>query len=95
MKKSCAKGVGMAENIFNLTKEDGVGVVTFAVPGDAMNTWSEAAIASYRAVLEELEEEKELTGVLFISGKPENFFAGADLKMIGGMSDPESVKAAL
>ncbi len=85
----------MAENIFSLRKENGVGVVTFDVVGDAMNTWSEAAMAGYRAVLEELEKEKELTGVLFISGKPENFFAGADLKMIGGMSDPESVKAAL
>jgi len=64
----------MAENIFSLRKENGVGVVTFDVVGDAMNTWSEAAMAGYRAVLEELEKEKELTGVLFHFRETRKFF---------------------
>jgi len=85
----------MGEKIFSLKKENGVGIVTFNVAGDAMNTWTEAAVESYLAVLEELEKEKDLTGVIFISGKPDNFFAGANLKMIEQMSEPEAVKAVL
>jgi len=60
-----------------------------------MNTWTEAAVESYLGVLEELEKAKDLTGVIFISGKPDNFFAGANLKMIEQMSDPDAVKAVL
>jgi len=85
----------MSEKIFTLKKEDGIGVVSFNVAGDAMNTWTEAAVESYLGVLEELEKAKDLTGVIFISGKPDNFFAGANLKMIEQMSDPDAVKAVL
>jgi 3-hydroxyacyl-CoA dehydrogenase/enoyl-CoA hydratase/carnithine racemase len=85
----------MSEKIFSLKKEDGIGVVSFNVAGDAMNTWTEAAVESYLSVLSELEKEKDLAGVIFISGKPENFFAGANLKMIEQMADPDAVKAVL
>ncbi len=85
----------MSEKIFSLKKEDGIGIVSFNVAGDAMNTWTEAAVASYRDVLEELEKAGDLSGVIFISGKPDNFFAGANLKMIEQMKEPGEVKMAL
>ena len=85
----------MSEKIFSLKKENGIGIVSFNVAGDAMNTWTEAAVESYLSVLGELEKEKDLAGVIFISGKPENFFAGANLKMIEQMADPDAVKAVL
>ena len=85
----------MSEKIFSLKKENGIGIVSFYVAGDAMNTWTEAAVASYRDVLEELEKDRGLSGVIFISGKPDNFFAGANLKMIEQMKEPGEVKLAL
>ncbi|MDD5724421.1 MAG: 3-hydroxyacyl-CoA dehydrogenase NAD-binding domain-containing protein [Syntrophales bacterium] len=85
----------MGEAIFKLTKESGIGVVTFDVSGDVMNTWTEEAIASYREVLGKLEKEKELKGVIFISGKKTNFFAGANLRMIEALADVASVKAVI
>jgi len=85
----------MGEKIFNLKKEDGIGIVTFNVAGDAMNTWTEAAVVDYQGVLEDLEQAGDLSGVIFISGKTDNFFAGANLKMIEQMQDPGSVRQAL
>ncbi|HPL63592.1 MAG: 3-hydroxyacyl-CoA dehydrogenase NAD-binding domain-containing protein [Syntrophales bacterium] len=69
-------------DIFKLSLEkDGTGVVVFDVPGP-MNTWTDAALAGLAEVLEELKAAKGLRGAIFISGKPDNFFAGANLQMI-------------
>ncbi|HPL63758.1 MAG TPA: 3-hydroxyacyl-CoA dehydrogenase NAD-binding domain-containing protein [Syntrophales bacterium] len=81
--------------IFNLRMEDRIAVVTFDVPGEAMNTWTEEAVLSYRAVLEELERTEGALGVVFISGKPDNFFAGAHLKLLQKMEDAQNVRQAL
>ncbi len=86
----------MASNkIFNLEVEDDIGVVTFDVVGDAMNTWTEEAITGFREVLENLEKDESLKGVIFISGKRDNFFAGADLKMLEKMKSEEEIRTAL
>jgi len=85
----------MSEKIFNLRKQDGIGIVSFDVAGDVMNTWTEAAIASFGEVLEVLEKSNDLNGVIFLSGKPTNFFAGANLKMIEGMREPSSTRDAI
>ena len=82
-------------NIFNLKKADNIGIVTFNVPNEAMNTWTEEAIMSFGEFLNVLEKEKDVIGYIFISGKPDNFFAGANLKMIEQMNDPASVKKGL
>ncbi|OPY93156.1 MAG: Fatty acid oxidation complex subunit alpha [Syntrophaceae bacterium PtaU1.Bin231] len=69
--------------------------MSFDVAGDVMNTWTEAAIASFREVLEVLEKSSDLAGVIFISGKPTNFFAGANLKMIEEMKEPGATRASI
>ena len=85
----------MSEKIFSLRKEDGVGIVTFDVGADTMNTLTEGAIADCNAVLDELEKATDLSGIIVISGKPDNFCAGANLKMIEGMTDTAGIKSAL
>lgn len=82
-------------NIFQLKVEDGIGVVTFDVAGDAMNTWTEQAFKDYFALMDDLAKQKDLKGILFISGKPENFLAGANLKMISELEKPEEVREVL
>ncbi|NPU85067.1 MAG: hypothetical protein HPY65_11315 [Syntrophaceae bacterium] len=82
-------------SIFQLKVEDGIGVVTFDVAGDAMNTWTEQAFKDYFALMDDLAKEKGLKGILFISGKPENFLAGANLKMISELEKPEEVREVL
>ncbi|MBP8979620.1 MAG: enoyl-CoA hydratase/isomerase family protein [Syntrophobacterales bacterium] len=81
--------------VFQLQVADGIGVVTFDVVGDAMNTWTEAAFTSFDELMGELAGAKGLQGIIFISGKPDNFFAGANLKMIADIETPAQVREVL
>lgn len=79
-------------DIFKLELENGMGIVTFNVKNDATNTWTEGAYNDFIAVLGELEKKKGLKGVIFMSGKPDNFFAGGNLKRISQIVDrPEAL----
>ena len=74
--------------IFACENQDGIAVVRFDVPGEQMNTWTEAAIADFAVTLAFLEKEKSAyKGVIFISGKASNFHAGANLNMLGAEKD--------
>ncbi len=74
---------------------DGIGVVTFDVAGDAMNTWTEASLNDLIVVTGELKAAKGLKGVIFISGKPDNFFAGANLQMVAGIASADEAMKVL
>ena len=81
--------------VFQSQVDDGIGVVTFNVVGDAMNTWTEAAFTSFDELMGELPKATGLKGIIFISGKPDNFFAGANLKMIADIETPAAVREVL
>ena len=82
--------------IFNLKVEDGgIGVITFDVAGDAMNTWTDAAFKDFDEIIGELAKTPDLKGIIFISGKPDNFLSGANLKMISDIEKAEDVRQML
>jgi 3-hydroxyacyl-CoA dehydrogenase/enoyl-CoA hydratase/carnithine racemase len=82
--------------VFNMVVDgSGVGVITFDVAGDKMNTWTEEAFAGFDQVMRELETSKGIRGIIFISGKPENFLAGANLKLISQIESAEGVRRTL
>ncbi len=85
----------MTDRIFSLKKEGNIGIVTFNVAGDAMNTWTEAAVVSFRELLTEIEKEKGLSGAIIISGKADNFCAGANLKLLADMTEADEVRRIL
>lgn len=85
----------MTDQIFSLKKENNVGIVTFNVFGEAMNTWTEAAVVSFRDLFVEIKKEKGLSGAIIISGKPDNFCAGANLKMVADMTEADEVRQLL
>jgi enoyl-CoA hydratase/carnithine racemase len=62
---------------------DNIAVITIDVPGEKMNTLKAEFASQVRAIIKQLRENKELRGVVFISAKPDNFIAGADINMIG------------
>jgi 3-hydroxyacyl-CoA dehydrogenase/enoyl-CoA hydratase/carnithine racemase len=79
--------------VFNLVREaTGIAVVSFDVVGEKMNTWTEEAFAGFDQVMGELESIEGCRGVVFISGKPENFLAGANLKLISQIETAEEVR---
>ena len=57
----------------------GIVVVVLDVPGEPVNTLGPAAVTELDALLEELRADAEVRGVVLISGKPDNFIAGADI----------------
>ncbi|MDR7941509.1 fatty acid oxidation complex subunit alpha FadJ [Enterobacter soli] len=63
-------------------RPDNVAVVTIDVPGEKMNTLKAEFGVQVRAMLKQIRENKALRGLVFISAKPDNFIAGADINMI-------------
>lgn len=61
---------------------DNVAVVTIDVPDEKMNILKAEFGVQVRGILKQIRENKAIRGVVFISGKPDNFIAGADINMI-------------
>ncbi len=63
-------------------RPDNVAVITIDAPGEKMNTLKAEFGPQVRAILKQVRENKALRGLVFISAKPDNFIAGADINMI-------------
>jgi 3-hydroxyacyl-CoA dehydrogenase/enoyl-CoA hydratase/3-hydroxybutyryl-CoA epimerase len=70
----------------------GLGVVTFDVPGRKVNVWSRAVLDEFDAFLDELAGRDDLTAVVFRSGKPDTFIAGADVEELAAIASPEEAR---
>ncbi|HIE5386885.1 TPA: fatty acid oxidation complex subunit alpha FadJ [Enterobacter cancerogenus] len=71
------------QSAFNLTvRLDNVAVITIDVPDEKMNTLKAEFGVQVRAMLKQIRENKAIRGLVFISAKPDNFIAGADINMI-------------
>ncbi|HET9605206.1 MAG TPA: fatty acid oxidation complex subunit alpha FadJ [Gemmatimonadales bacterium] len=60
--------------------ENGTAVVSFDLPGASVNTLSSAVSAEFTALLERLLRDNGVRAIVLISGKPDNFIAGADIE---------------
>lgn len=72
---------------------DNVAVISIDVPGEKMNTLKAEFASQVRAIIKQLRENKNLRGVVFISAKPDNFIAGADINMIGNCKTAQEAEA--
>ncbi|MAK70534.1 MAG: fatty acid oxidation complex subunit alpha FadJ [Idiomarinaceae bacterium] len=71
------------QNAFSLEiKDNGVAVITIDVPGESMNTLKDTFADEVGQLMNQLESNSDVKGVVFISGKPGSFIAGADINMI-------------
>lgn len=79
--------------VFTLTKrEDGIAILTMDVPGDSMNTLKADFGDEVSAILDEIENDSEIRGVVVASGKKESFVAGADVSMLAACSDADEAE---
>ena len=84
----------MSQSAFHLQMRlDHVGVITIDVPGEKMNTLKAEFVPQIRAVLAEARSNPQLAGVVLISGKSDNFVAGADISMIARCQTAEEAEA--
>lgn len=83
----------MTDSVFNLTvDENKIAVVTIDVPGEKMNTLRDSFADDLKALLEAAKQES-VKGMVFISGKSDNFIAGADVKMLDNVQKRENALA--
>lgn len=71
----------------------GVALVTLDLPDSKMNLLGESVMRELNAVLEQVAGDSSVKGLVIISGKSDNFVAGADIKEIRALQDQPSVKA--
>lgn len=64
-----------------MTVEDGIAIVTLDQKGSKMNTLNSDFAPEAEALLDKIESDPEIQAAVFVSGKPDNFIAGADINM--------------
>ncbi len=82
----------MTDSVFSLEIEDGLAVVTIDVPGEKMNTLRDTFADDLKALLDDAKQQA-VKGMVFISGKSDNFIAGADVKMLDNVEKREDALA--
>ncbi|AXR05909.1 fatty acid oxidation complex subunit alpha FadJ [Salinimonas sediminis] len=85
--------VPAADSAFTLEKKDnGVAVLTMDVPGESMNTLKAEFGAQINAMLDEIDADKSIKGVVLVSGKAKSFVAGADISMLAACKTVEDAQ---
>ena len=85
-------------NAFQVDELDGgIALVTFNVPDKKVNTLSQGALRELAGLVGQLGKRTDLRGLLFRSGKPGQFVAGADLNDLAALAyiTPEQATGAL
>ena len=74
-------------SVFRFEELEGqIGLLTFDAPDRPVNTLGKAILADLATRVDELEKRGDLQGLLFISGKPGQFIAGADLRELRALA---------
>jgi 3-hydroxyacyl-CoA dehydrogenase/enoyl-CoA hydratase/3-hydroxybutyryl-CoA epimerase/3-hydroxyacyl-CoA dehydrogenase/enoyl-CoA hydratase/3-hydroxybutyryl-CoA epimerase/enoyl-CoA isomerase len=82
-----------AQTALRLEMLDGdIALVTIDQPGSRANTLGQAMLGELEAMVAQLKSRTELRGLIFRSGKPGMFIAGADLRELG--SAPQNAELA-
>jgi 3-hydroxyacyl-CoA dehydrogenase/enoyl-CoA hydratase/3-hydroxybutyryl-CoA epimerase len=70
-------------------REDGVAILTMDVPGESMNTLKVEFAEQIESVLQQINANTSIKGVVVISGKSNSFVAGADISMLAACETAE------
>jgi 3-hydroxyacyl-CoA dehydrogenase/enoyl-CoA hydratase/3-hydroxybutyryl-CoA epimerase len=63
-------------------QENGIAHLIMDVKGDTMNTLKAEFAEEIAEILKAVREDKTITGIVLMSGKPDSFVAGADVNML-------------
>lgn len=72
-------------------KQDNVLIVTLNQPDEKVNTLNEQLISEFRELLQNASQET-FKGIVLISGKKNNFIAGADVEMLKNKKAPDEIE---
>lgn len=79
-------------NILSVKTIENVAVVTLNDPDEKVNKLNESLIDEVTGFLDRLESDDELHGALLMSGKEDNFIAGADIDMFKSRTTAEELE---
>lgn len=81
------------QSAFSLeTRDDGISILTMDVPGESMNTLKMEFAEQVTQVLDQIESDSSITGVVLVSGKKDSFVAGADVSMLAACKTAEEAQ---
>ncbi|MEE4244999.1 MAG: fatty acid oxidation complex subunit alpha FadJ [Kangiellaceae bacterium] len=73
-------------------QENGIGVITVDVKGDAQNTLKAEFSDEITEIMNTIESDSDLVGLIIVSGKKGSFIAGADITMIKALDNAEETQ---
>ncbi|HEX2450583.1 MAG TPA: enoyl-CoA hydratase-related protein, partial [Gemmatimonadales bacterium] len=65
---------------FNVAYDNAIAVVTFDLPGEPVNKLTTGVMREFEDLMTQLRANAGARAVVFISGKPDSFIAGADIE---------------
>lgn len=74
-------------------RDDGIAILTMDVPGESMNTLKVEFAEQIDTVLQQINADSSIKGVVVVSGKDNSFVAGADISMLAACESAEDATA--
>ncbi len=71
-------------------RADGIAVLRLDTPDSPVNLIGRALLDELRALLDALNGDAGVRGIVLASGKPDGFIAGADVRELGALGTPEA-----
>src|SRR5918998_6911536 len=65
---------------FSVHHDNATAVITFDLPGEPVNKLTSAVRTELEGLLNQLRDDPAVRAIVLISGKPDNFIAGADIE---------------
>lgn len=72
---------------------DNIAVVTFDLPNEPVNKLSAAVVDEFAALFDRVDHDASIGAVVLMSGKPENFIAGADIDQFLALRTADDAEA--
>ena len=66
---------------------DGIATLTWDMPGKSMNVFTDGTMAELHAAIDEISANEMVKGCVIVSGKPDSFSGGADIRMLDGLAE--------
>jgi 3-hydroxyacyl-CoA dehydrogenase/enoyl-CoA hydratase/3-hydroxybutyryl-CoA epimerase len=90
---SARSGKGEGPVISIAVRDDGVALLTYDVPGEAVNTIRATISADLERALTEVAENPKIKAAVLVSGKPDTWIAGADIEMLKAVTTAAGAEA--
>jgi 3-hydroxyacyl-CoA dehydrogenase / enoyl-CoA hydratase / 3-hydroxybutyryl-CoA epimerase len=77
---------------FTTTNENGIAVIAFDLPGEPVNKLTAAVRVELEALLIGFRDDPSTRAIVLISGKPDNFIAGADIEEFTALTSQDAAE---